>query len=219
MIELKNARSLALKKPDLADLVGHIDRTPAGHTVKGMYVAGILDALDARKVRRPDFRVQAFRDYPLRQYMELLLDAAVTLYPSQPIRSALVSLGKLAIPTFASSIVGGVIMGTVGRSWDIALKCVSKGYQISLRPGNAVVTNAGPGRAVLQLREVWNFADSYQVGVVEGLLEWCDLQGTVKPRVLGPCDVDLDIEWSEWGSYSRRDRETESNASRGVALD
>lgn len=219
MIELKNARLLSNKKADLSDLVSHIDRTPGGHTVKGMYLAGILDALDARKVRRPDFRVQAFRDYPLRQYMELLLDAAVTLYPNQPIRAALISLGRLAIPTFASSIVGGVIMGTVGRSWDIALKCVSKGYQVSLRPGNATVTGMSDGRAVLQLREVWNFPDSYQVGVVEGLLEWCDLQGSVTARVLAPCDVDLEIEWSAWGSYRRRDRESASKQSRGLPVD
>jgi hypothetical protein len=43
---------------------------------------------------------------------------------------------------------------------------------------------------------VWNFPDSYQVGVVEGLMEWCGLRGQVTPRSLSACDVDLEIGWS-----------------------
>ena len=93
-------------------------------------------------------------------------------------------LGELAIPTFARSIAGGVTMGIVGRSWELALKCVSRGYELSLKPGSCTVASIGSGQALLQLRNVWNFGDSYQVGVVLGLMKWCRIDGRVSARVL-----------------------------------
>lgn len=207
-MKLKSARSLCeddpRRKRELSELLLHIDSTPKAHTVKGMYIAGVLDLLDTRDVERPRKNVQRFKDYPIWEYSELLLDAAVTLYPTVSAQQGLRSIGRLAIPTFASSIVGAVLMGTVGRNWELALKCVSKGYEVSLRPGSAEVVSAAPGRALLQLRHVWNFGESYQVGVVEGLMEWCGLQGTVVPAALSACDFDFKIEWADRGATARK---------------
>jgi len=208
-MDLKHARDVVeqegLKAPrELRELLEHIDQTPKDHIVKGMYVGGILDTLKTHKVSCKLTTVQAFRDYPLRDYMELLLDSALTLYPRQGAADGLRTLGRLAIPTFASSIVGGVIMGTVGRSWEFALKCVAKGYEVSLRPGKCMVSAVGPGHVTVQLRSVWNFGTSYQVGVIEGLMEWCQISGRVTPSALSRCDVDLKVEWEEKRSGRRR---------------
>jgi len=208
-MDLKHARSLvepegSKGRTQLHELLAHIEQTPKDHTVKGMYVAGILDTLKAHHVSCKLTTVQAFKDYPLREYMELLLDSAVTLYPRQAPADGLRELGRLAIPTFAKSIVGGVIMGTVGRSWELALKCVAKGYEVSLRPGRCTVTAMSPGGAVLQLRSVWNFGTSYQVGVIQGLMDWCQMSGHVTPAALSPCNVDLRLEWEEKRAGRRR---------------
>ncbi len=181
----------------LRQLLDTIERTPAANTVKGMYVAGIVEALAQRDIApREQRRYQAFKDYSLRDYMRLCLDAAVTLYPSRSPKEGLRSLGQLAIPTFAQSISGAVVMGTVGRSWELALRCVSRGYQISLKPGEAIVAELGAERALVQLRKVWNFGDSYQVGVVEGLMDWCGLNGEVTAHVISACDTDLRLQWA-----------------------
>jgi uncharacterized protein (TIGR02265 family) len=173
-----------------------IESTPAKNTVKGMYVQGVLDALDSRGVKRPPHdRIQPFKDYPLREYMEMLIDSAVTLYPSSTVAVGLRRLGQLAIPTFATSIVGRVIMGTVGRSWELALKCVSRGYEVSLKPGKATVAEMTHSRALLQLRDIWNFGDSYQVGVVEGLMDWCGIDGKITTKVISRSSIDFEIEW------------------------
>src|SRR3954451_12500208 len=112
----------------LRQLLDTIERTPATNTVKGMYVSGIIEALAQRDTApREERRYHAFKDYPLRDYMRLCLDAAVTLYPSRLPKDGLRALGQLAIPTFAQSISGAVVMGTVGRSWELALRCVSRG--------------------------------------------------------------------------------------------
>lgn len=182
----------------LRQLLDTIERTPAANTVKGMYVAGIVEALAQRDIApREQRRYQAFKDYSLRDYMRLCLDAAVTLYPSRSPKEGLRSLGQLAIPTFAQSISGAVVMGTVGRSWELALRCVSRGYQISLKPGEAIVAELSSERALVQLRKVWNFGDSYQVGVVEGLMDWCGLNGEVTANVISACDTDLRLQWAQ----------------------
>lgn len=182
----------------LRQLLDTIERTPAANTVKGMYVAGIVEALAQRDIApRDQRRYQAFKDYSLRDYMRLCLDAAVTLYPSRSPKEGLRSLGQLAIPTFAQSISGAVVMGTVGRSWELALRCVSRGYQISLKPGEAIVAELSAERALVQLRKVWNFGDSYQVGVVEGLMDWCGLNGEVTAHVISACDTDLKLQWAQ----------------------
>lgn len=208
-MDLKHARILveqegARAPRELRELLEHIDQTPRDHIVKGMYVGGILDTLKAHKVSHQRASVQAFKDYPLRDYMELLLDAALTLYPRQGAAEGLRNLGRLAIPTFANSIVGSVVMGTVGRSWEFGLKCVAKGYEVSLRPGKCTVVSLGSGRVTVQLRSVWNFGTSYQVGVIEGLMEWCQVSGSITPTALSRCDVDLNVDWEEKRAGRRR---------------
>lgn len=191
----KALRERADLRKELTALLERIEKTPRGHAVKGMYVGGLLDALESMGCDVADQqRVPAFRDYPLREYMELLVGGAITLYPNGTVQQGLRSLGQLGIPTFARSIVGGVIMGTVGRSWELALKCVSRGYEVSLKPGKAVVAEMTADRAVVQLRNVWNFGDSYQVGMIEGLMQWCNVQGTVTPHSISLCDIDLRID-------------------------
>lgn len=187
-------------RQELRQLMDTIQRTPATATVKGMYVSGIIETLANKELApRETQRYQAFKDYSLRAYMTLCLESAVTLYPTRPPKEGLRLLGQFAIPTFAQSISGAVIMGTVGRSWELALRCVSRGYQISLKPGEAIVAELGKERALVQLRNVWNFGDSYQVGVIEGLMDWCGLIGRVVPTVLSARDTDLQIQWEQRG--------------------
>lgn len=163
-----------------------------------MYITGVIQALDNVGIEAgAQRRIQQFKDYPLREYMELLLDAAVTLSPEDLPKEGLRRLGQLAIPTFAHSIVGGVIMSTVGKNWELCLKMVSRGYEVSLKPGKAVVAELSNDRALVQLRGIWNFGDSYQVGVIEGLMQSCDIRGTVVVEALSKCDPDLRLHWED----------------------
>ena len=207
-MKLRNARTTKPERPEIEQELSRfwewIDKTPRTNTVKGMYIGGLNDALVANGVQPPAGpRIQAFKDYPLRAYMAQLIDAATTLYPHVSVHESLRRLGELAIPTFAKSIVGSVTMGVVGHSWELALKCVSRGYEVSLKPGSCTVASIGNGRALLQLRNVWNFGDSYQVGVVQGLMKWCEIKGTVTPKMLSLSDVDLTLEWTIEDSRSK----------------
>jgi uncharacterized protein (TIGR02265 family) len=174
-----------------------IENTPHSARISGMYVAGLYESFAGRGIDiAPPEPIKSFRYYSLREFMELLLDGAVTLHPDLPVSSGLQMLGRLVIPTFASSLGGKVIMGVVGHDWELALTCVARGYQVSLRPGSASIGNLSKGRAVVELRQVYNFGDSYQVGVIEGLMEWCLVEGRVTPTVRSAASTDLLVEWT-----------------------
>jgi uncharacterized protein (TIGR02265 family) len=174
-----------------------VDRTPAKNTIHGMYVAELRSLMESEGLHDHGLEdIRRFRYYPLRDYMQVLLDCVTSLYPQQPIRDGLQTIGRLVCPTFATSFGGRVIMSAVGSSLELGLKVLARGYQLSLKPGRATTVDLAPGRAKVELRDVWNFGDSYQVGVIEGLMNWCHIEGSITPTVLSPCDTDLLVEWT-----------------------
>jgi len=174
-----------------------VEDTPKDATVKGMFIDSFLKTLDGARIPRPtDKRFVSFRDYPLTSFMDLMLSSTAAMYPSHAPREGLRLMGQLGYPTFASSTVGRVIFSLAGRSWEAALPLASRAYEVSLTPGRATLTNITPNTATLELREVWNFADTYQVGVFEGAMQTFNIEGQVKAVKRGKrCDVDLFLEW------------------------
>jgi uncharacterized protein (TIGR02265 family) len=171
--------------------------TPEKATVKGMYVESFLRTFDQRNLPRPSTqRYVTFKDYPLRDYMRMLLDACPVLYPGCSLREGLKRQGRLVYPTLLDSTVGRVIFAIAGRNWQMALPLASRGWEISLKPGSAHLFDVTPKSAVLALRDIYNFADTYQVGIMEGAMETFLIEGTVVPRLQKrACDVDLVMQW------------------------
>lgn len=182
---------------DPREFESRIQTTPANATVKGMYIESFLRTFDQRNLPRPSHkRYVTFKDYSLRDYMRMLLDACPVLYPECSIREALKRQGRLVYPTLLDSTVGKVIFAIAGRNWQMALPLASRGWEISLNPGSAKLLDVTPTSAVLALRDVYNFADSYQVGIMEGAMETFLVEGTVVPRPqTRVCDVDLMMKW------------------------
>jgi len=171
--------------------------TPEHATVKGMYIESFLRTFDQRNLSRPSAqRYVTFKDYSLRDYMRMLLDACPVLYPGCSLREGLKRQGRLVYPTLLDSTVGKVIFAIAGRNWQMALPLASRGWEISLKPGSAQLFDVTAKSAVLALRDIYNFADTYQVGIMEGAMETFLIDGTVVPRPLKRvCDVDLVMNW------------------------
>jgi uncharacterized protein (TIGR02265 family) len=182
---------------DRAELEAWISETPPGATVKGMYVESLLSMLEQRGARRPtDKRYLSFKDYPLHELMRLLVDAVGVLYPAISPRDGMIALGRLAFPTLVSTTVGKVIFSIPGNNWVRALNLVTKAYEISLKPGTASVEALTETSARVELREIWNFGNSYQVGVFEGAMAHFGVHGSVEAVTVGQrCDVDLKMRW------------------------
>jgi uncharacterized protein (TIGR02265 family) len=181
-------------KGELAAIRRTIQNTPVTCKVNGMYVTAMRDMMLAEGVELPEMKAYPFRYYSLQDYMELVVSCSITLYGSVPLREGLRRLGRLVIPTFANSLVGKVLLAN--HFWGVALTCLARGYQVSLRPGKCTVTEFTSGHALIELRDVWLFGDSYQVGVIEGLMDWYKIDGTITPKSLSQCNTDLVVEWA-----------------------
>jgi len=162
-----------------------------------MYVETLLSMLKRRGAALPtDKRYFSFKDYPLRELMGLMVNAVEVLYPDISPREGMIALGRLAFPTLTSTTIGKVIFSVAGNSWVRALNLVTKAYEVSIRPGTASVTELTETSARVELREIWNFGDSYQVGVFEGAMKHFGVRGSVQAvRVDRRCDVDLIMHW------------------------
>ncbi len=191
-----DARSLT-RSDQKAELESWISETPSDASVKGMYVESLLSMLAGRGRARPtDKRYLSFKDYPLRELMRLMVDATEVLYPEASPREGMIALGRLAFPTLVSTTVGKVIFSIAGNNWVRALNLVTKAYEVSIKPGTASVKDLTETSARIELREIWNFGDSYQVGVFEGAMEHFGVRGSVRPLTVGRrCDVDLIVQW------------------------
>jgi uncharacterized protein (TIGR02265 family) len=185
-------------RAELVEFHEQIARTPAENEVNGMYVVGLLELLRKRKVVVPTVRpAQRFRFYPLREYMELLVFAAVNLHPEKTVGEGLRHMGLGVIPTFASSLAGNVILSAATWSWEAALGGLTRGYSLSVRPGSVRVVESRRGFARVEFRGMWNFGETYQVGLIEGLMRWCKVDGKLWARKLSRANTDILIEWHD----------------------
>jgi uncharacterized protein (TIGR02265 family) len=194
---LTHSQSPQSQSRELARFVERVEATPSHATVKGMYIDAFLQTLDRRGIPRPTTkRFVTFKDYSLRDYMSMLLEACPKLHPRESIAEALKRQGRLVYPTLVSSTVGKVIFSIAGRSWTAALPLAARGYEISLKPGSAQAHDVTESGALVSLRDVHNFAECFHVGVMEGAMEIFRVNGTVTPQKLDrACNVDLVLKW------------------------
>lgn len=94
-----------------------------------------------------------------------------------------------------ASTFGKVLFAVAANDFGEAVRLVGRVYRVVANPGRVKVAHLEPGRALLELRHMWTFADAYQVGVFEGGLTAFKREGEVQVRVKSLCEVDLSIHW------------------------
>src|SRR6185295_1124603 len=83
---------------------------PSDGLVKGWLIHSIVENAKRAGVElATDKKYQTFRDYPIREYLELLGQAAVRVEPAKPPTETLRELGRGVYATFAKSLFGKVI--------------------------------------------------------------------------------------------------------------
>jgi uncharacterized protein (TIGR02265 family) len=109
-------------------------------------------------------------------------------------REFLRALGWEAFPGFRSTVAGKVLLAAAGSTLTEMLRASGRAYAISVTPGT-LTPEVEAGRAVLALRGIATFADSFHVGVFEGVLRAYEGRGRVLVRRHSIADVDLLLEW------------------------
>lgn len=171
--------------------------TPAHHTVKGMFIQSLIKAQErAGHKANSAVRYVGFKDYPLREFMRMMLDSSQVMFPKLSLGEALRMQGRLVFPTLPESMIGKVIFSVAGRDYPSALNLVTKAYEVSLSPGRAELVELGKKRAVVALHDVWNFAPYFQVGVQEGAMAYFNITGTVEAQMHTRARIDLILKWT-----------------------
>jgi uncharacterized protein (TIGR02265 family) len=184
------------------DVAGQRAALPPDGWVRGIFADALVNQM---RVQRRDpgpydsFNVLA--KYPLIDYIDMIQYVAEVVYPGLSLRQGIRELGRCIYPAFFESMVGKAIFVVAGRSFRRAVELAPKVYNgVGMVPGSARVTTLREGYAYAELRGVWGFTEAYHVGIWEGALETFGGVGSVRARVLGPSDVDLEVVWSGAGA-------------------
>ena len=180
------------------DSAMYVSSVPPHAMVKGMFINSVLEHAREHGVSVPGRGpYRSFKDYPLREALEIQLEVVERLYADRPVREGLRDLGRLAYPTLAHSMIGRVVFGPLGDNLPALFKIAAKGYALSQTVGRAEVLEVHHDSAVVRLTEMYDFPDCYQVGVFEGVLRHHKHRGDVKIRVVPDDPFTLDM-WIRW---------------------
>lgn len=176
------------------DVEARVRDTPLEKQTKGMFFEAITRGARNVGVVREQ-RYVSFRDYPLRDFMLLVAEYARARYPGLPMRDALRRVGSEAYAALMSSVAGRVLFALAGGDMQSALRLAPEAYRHSLSHCAVTVRVDMRRQVVLEFRDVWNFPDCYQVGVVEGACRALGVDARIRTRVHSACDVDMLVRW------------------------
>ena len=178
------------------DLEERLAKLPAGMTVKGMFMKSVGDAATAvSRTKHGRGHWMGFKDYPVQEWLELLVECGRVVHPRASPREGIRRLGQSAYPTFAESTVGKVVMSVAGNNLAAALRQAPRAYAVSGNGATLEIGSVAEGSALLHLRNAWDFPEAWGLGVFEGVIQAFHRQGTVRTRTLSICNVDLELTW------------------------
>jgi len=178
------------------DVDAYLAAVPRAAMTKGMFFARILDDYRERYLKPPTReRYVGFKDYPLREWMELAVAATRDLWPQKPPREALRRIGHHGYTTFIQSFVGRVLFGVLGSNLESIMRISPKGYALAWNLMRADAVEVRPGSAILHLWQVYDFVDCYHGGLLEGVLRACNRSGRVRVRPVSLSEAYYLVDW------------------------
>ncbi len=174
----------------------YIQGATPGATVKGMFFTCITNLARGKSGNAPGREsYTGFKSYPLREWLELLPECARVAYPRLPLRSALYETGFHIYRTFSESTVGRVVMSVAGRDVHAAIRLTQRAYEAVASSSTVRVVEHSEKRAVFELRNLWEYPDCYQAGVLAAGVKAYGEKPRVRVRSLSRCDCDVEITW------------------------
>jgi uncharacterized protein (TIGR02265 family) len=163
----------------------HAALMPPGAKCKGMFFIDLLKlaatlrspAELAAAARIPDRRYVAFRDYPLEDNLRLCAAVAAIVYPKLPLGEALRRVGRRAFDVVLDSHIGRTVFGVFGADLDLLLLQGPKAYRLLVGVGDVSCEKLSPREYLLRARDMPLFLETYQIGVIEGVLGHCGRTG------------------------------------------
>jgi uncharacterized protein (TIGR02265 family) len=162
-----------------------------------MFFSELVDLCAASRVDLPALagvaprRYLPFNDYPLHQW--IAVTAAGVLHPRLPRGEGLRRLGWSALDTILASRVGRTVLGSFGGDVEMLLTHHPKIYRLTLSFGHVTVDRPSPRTFVYRASDLPLFLESWNVGVLEGVLRHTGARGTVRIATAGLADATYEV--------------------------
>ena len=156
-----------------------VRRIPESGTVVGMFLAALADEARRRDAPLPSARSRyvPYQFYPMREHVQLLLEACSLICPRLPLRTALRKLGRQSIASLLTSTIGKIVLASK-EDVMMVLGGLVKTYPVHVRPSLATILQQSPGRAIVRLEQIHFFLDCHHIGVLEGALRFAGKRHT-----------------------------------------
>ena len=169
------------------DLDGHLALLPVDATCKGLFMNDALQQAARvtpepelfRLAQIPERRYVGFRDYPLGESLRLDVAAARVLYPRYPLGEGLRRVGQSVFDALLDTHVGRSIFGVLIRDVEPILLNVPKAWKLLLSTGQVTVEQSSSRSFTFRASQFPGFLETFQVGVLEGVLRHCGERGRV----------------------------------------
>ncbi len=178
------------------DVDKYVEACPPDVMTRGMFFQDIANALEQRKLPvNTTKKYAAFGQYPAREFIKIAADAAGKIFPGVPARAGLCHLGRLAYPTFKETMIGKVMYGVLSNDVEKIMKIAPRGYPAALSSANVTIVTIGKDHCHFNLKGMFTFVDSYQLGVVEGVPMSCGAIPRISAKILGPAEAEIFVSW------------------------
>jgi uncharacterized protein (TIGR02265 family) len=170
---------------------------PESATITGMFLEPLAKEARRKQVKLPSARDRyvAFRFYPLREHVRLLIEACALFYPDRPFRLALRSLGRAAPAALLTSTLGRASVGSAQGTMAI-IEAMAKSYPVNLPGSNVLLLEHSRRECIVRMQGVPYFLDSHHVGAFEGVLRYAGVSaGPVLLHARSPSDADILCRW------------------------
>ena len=180
----------------------YLSACPPDAEIRGMFSAALCKLASEHGVKLTTTRFVGFKLYPLRDHMQLLVDAAPQIYPGVGLREAMRRFGGHAMGVLGDTMIGRVFQKLTGANagGGGTLRFLKSSYASTRSRGTGDVIALEKGlMTCVALRDIDDFADSLHVGIIERVM--ADLGNghwRIEVRRHGLKDIDIRLSHPRW---------------------
>lgn len=187
-------------RPSDVDVEAHLALLPPDGAIRGVFVAGLLtQAGKPAEIHAlagvPERRYLPFINYPVRDYIRLLLATASVVYPRLSRGEALRQLAWTAFDTLLGTTAGRAMFAVLGDDPTRVLLMAKRAYALSVNFGTVGAELIAPGHVRVSFRDYPMFLETTQVGVMEGALRHFKCTPQVTATLVDLANGFLDVRW------------------------
>lgn len=175
---------------------------PREAVVRGMFLQLLVDSIDPEQLAKlPKRRYLAFKNYPVREYVELLLTVSQCRRSKSP-ADCVRRLGWRVYPSYSKTISGTAIFAVAGRDFRRVIELSPAAYKVGMSPGSVQIRSLDAQHARVELRQIYNLPDLHQVGIWEGAMQTCGVEGRIQTEIIDYGAVNFEVSWRHPEAHS-----------------